>query len=68
MDVIEQEIGYYKSNRKDFIQLYSGKHLVIKGMEVIGVYKSNTEALEETMKLHETGTFIIEHPVDIKTR
>lgn len=67
MDVIAEEIAYYKANRKDFIEQYAGKHLVIKGRTVIGVYSSNSAAVEDTMKLHETGTFIIEHPVNLAT-
>lgn len=65
MDVIADEIAYYKSNRKEFIEQYAGKHLVIKGKAVIGVYSSNSAALEDTMKQHQAGTFIIEHPVDL---
>lgn len=68
MDIIGQEIDFYKNNRLDFINQYGGKHLAIKGMQIIGIYDTKTAAYEETIKMHETGTFIIEHPVDITIR
>ena len=68
MGMITKEIEYYKANRKDFIVLYDGQHLVIKGQQVIGVYKSHSEALNEATKLHETGTFIIERPMGLKVK
>lgn len=66
MDIIGKEIEYYKANRKDLIKQYAGKHLVIKGMQVVGVFNSRTEAYDTAMIEHGEGTFIIEHPLDIK--
>ncbi|MBW7913804.1 MAG: hypothetical protein H3C54_08960 [Taibaiella sp.] len=68
MDNIENEINYYKANRLEFIQQYEGKYLAIKGMEVIGVYGSATEAVEETGKLYSRDSYIIEHPLDLSIR
>jgi len=68
IEMITQEIEYYKANRADFIEKYNGKHLVIKGCGIIGVYETNTAAYDETIKLHQVGTFIIERPVDLKKR
>jgi|GEM_PF-2764201 len=68
IDHIALEIEYYKSNRKEFLQQYNGKYLLIKGQQVIGVFNSNTEAQAEGASLHEVGTFIIEHPVLLKAR
>jgi hypothetical protein len=68
VDVIDQEISYYKKHKEEFIILHADKHIVIKGMQVIGVYQTNSEAFERTIKDHERGTFIIEHPVDIKLK
>ena len=68
MESIQNEISFYKNSRKEFVTLYNGMHLVIKGQQIIGVYKSNSEAFNETIKLHAVGTFIIEHPLDIKAK
>lgn len=68
IDQIGQEISYYKKHKEEFIILHADKHIVIKGMQVIGVYDSNSEAFARTIKDHEKGTFIIEHPVNIKLK
>lgn len=65
MDIIGEEIAYYKANRKDFIKLYEGKYLVIKGLQVVGVYKSRTEAHDTAIAEYGAGTFIIERPMNI---
>lgn len=65
MDNLMSEIVYYKANRAEFIQQYAGKHIAIKGMKIIGVFNTNTEAKEEMDKLHEKGTYIIERPMDL---
>ncbi len=65
MDLIGEEIRYYKDNREAFIELYDRMHLVIKGMQIIGVYKTKTEAFDETIRNHAPGTFIIERPMNL---
>ncbi len=67
MDIIGEEIAYYKANRLDFINQYEGKHLVIKEQQVVGIYNTRSEALDASTML-ETGTYIIEHPVDISLK
>jgi hypothetical protein len=64
MDIIQNEIDYYKKNRLEFIEQYGGKHLVIKDMAIAGIYDTRSQANEAGVLL-QTGTFIIEHPVDI---
>lgn len=68
MDTIQDEINFYKSHRLEFIAEYPGKHLVIKGMQIAGIYDTRSQAFDEATRLYETGTFIIEHPVDISAR
>lgn len=65
MDSIENEISFYKTHRLEFVKQYSGKYLAIKGMSIIGIYSSYTEAHEQTGKLHARDTYIIEHPLDL---
>lgn len=66
MDAIQQDIDYYKANRQQFLKQYDGKFLVIKGKQIIGVYTNRTQAYDNTVVLHEEGTFIIEHPIVLK--
>ena len=68
MDIIGQDIDFYKLNRLDFILQYPGQYLVIKGMQVIGVYKTYSSAYEDTLRNHEKNTFIIEHPLAAKPK
>ncbi|OIN95883.1 MAG: hypothetical protein AUJ48_02480 [Deltaproteobacteria bacterium CG1_02_45_11] len=58
---LEKEFNYYLDNQSDLLKKYEGKFLVIKGTEVIGTYDTELKALEETVKEHELGTFLIQH-------
>ena len=55
-----REFRFYKQHQQDFARRYNGKVLVIKGHEVIGVYDNELQALRETSKTHEPGTFLIQ--------
>jgi hypothetical protein len=41
-------------------QSQEGKVLVIKGQKVLGVYDSELQAVEETVKTHPLGTFLVQ--------
>ncbi|MEA3397937.1 MAG: hypothetical protein U9R05_10790 [Chloroflexota bacterium] len=58
---LEKEFNYYLDNQSDLLKKYEGKFLVIKGAEVIGTYDTELESLEETVKEHKLGTFLIQH-------
>ncbi len=58
--MLEKEFKYYLANQDELLKKYSGKIIVIKGEKVIGVYNSELEALSETRKEHELGTFLIQ--------
>ena len=58
---LEKEFKYYLDNQSDLLKKYDGKFLVIKDTEVIGTYDTELKALEETVKKHELGTFLIQH-------
>jgi len=57
---LEKEFEYYLKNQDQLVKDYSGKVLVIKRCTVIGVYDSDQEAIEETTKQHELGTFLVQ--------
>lgn len=57
---LEKEFKYYLDRQDEFIEKYSGKALVIKNQKVIGIYDSELEAIEETTKKHELGTFLVQ--------
>lgn len=57
---LESEFEFYLEHQKEFVEKYQGKVIVIKGHEVIGVYDSDIEAVAETSKEHEIGTFLVQ--------
>ncbi|MBU2535233.1 MAG: hypothetical protein ABIK32_02355 [Chloroflexota bacterium] len=60
MGELEREFNYYLEHQKELIKKYSGKFIVIKDEAVIGEYESELEAVEETSKQHELGTFLVQ--------
>lgn len=57
---LEKEFKYYIKNQKELIKKYDGKYIVIKNEKVIGSYESEIEAIEETSKIEELGTFLVQ--------
>jgi hypothetical protein len=60
MAELEKEFEYYLQNQEELLQKYEGKFVVIKDDAVIGVYETELEAVEETSKKHELGTFLVQ--------
>ena len=58
--ILEKEFDYYLAHKAELLKRYAGKFLVIKDRGVIGVYHSDIEALQETSKTHNLGTFLIQ--------
>ena len=57
---LEAEFRYYVEHQADLAQQYAGKFLVIKNQSVIGVYDDDVEAVQETTRTHEMGTFLVQ--------
>jgi len=60
MSDLVREFEYYLENQAEFINQHNGKVLVIKDQKVIGVFDSVIEAVTETSKDHELGTFLVQ--------
>jgi len=60
MAKLEKEFEYYLSHQDEFVKIYNGKYIVIKDDKVLGVYNSEFEAITETIKQHELGTFLVQ--------
>jgi hypothetical protein len=58
--MFQQEFNYFKDNQKRLVEKYRGKILVLIGAEIVGVYNSNIEALNEATKRYKLGTFMIQ--------
>lgn len=57
---LEKEFEYYLAHQAELVEKFDGKFIVIKGNEVLGAYDSEIEAIKETMKEHELGTFLVQ--------
>ena len=54
------EFNYYLEHQDDLVKQYDGKVIAIKGGKVLGAYDSDIEAVTETQKNHELGTFLVQ--------
>lgn len=59
-NMLDKEFQFYLKNQDLLVNKYEGRFIVIKGEKVIGNYSSEIEALSETKKTHEVGTFLIQ--------
>jgi len=57
---LKEEFEYYLGNQEELVSQYNGKFIVIKGQKVIGVFDSQLDAIQETSKQHELGTFLVQ--------
>ena len=57
---LKEDFEYYLKNQDELVKKYNGKFIVIKNKSVIGIYDSEKEALEKTIKKEEMGTFIVQ--------
>lgn len=58
---LEKEFDYYLDHQDELVEKYKGQYIVIKDGVVLGAYLSDIEAVEETSKGHEMGTFLVQY-------
>ncbi len=58
--LLEKEFQFYLDHQAELVKQHDGRVLVIKECHVIGDYSDEGTALEETLKKHEKGTFLIQ--------
>ena len=57
---LEKEFHWFLDSLPLLAQKYDGLFVVVKNMKVIGAYDAFTEAIHNTLKTEEIGTFIIQ--------
>jgi len=63
--MFEVENQYYQDNRETLRERYLGKRVVIVKDKILGAYDTDADAIAETTKTMELGTFCIKYiPVD----
>lgn len=57
---LTEDFKFYLNNQEDFVKKYNGKVLAIKDGKILGSYDTELQALTETSKHYEKGTFLIQ--------
>ena len=60
MGRLDREFQFYLDNQSAMVEKYDGKVIAVKGGRVLGAYDSYLDALTETAKSHEEGTFLLQ--------
>lgn len=61
MDNLDKEYQFFKEKKDELLAEYENKFVVIRGQKVIASYDDKMEAIEETKKSYELGTFLVQH-------
>lgn len=59
-ELLREEFEYYRTHQDELVSRYRGQYVVIKGHQVLGHYDTEMEAIRETKKSHELGTFLVQ--------
>ena len=57
---LHREFRYFVEHQDELVRKYKGRVIAIKGEAVIGVFDTEIDAIRETEKEHELGTFIVQ--------
>ena len=60
MDSLRKEFQFYLNNQEELVEKYRGKYIVIKDGKVLGSYDTEKDAILNTEKEHELGTFLVQ--------
>ena len=63
MAQLDREFEFYRANKESLLSKYENKFIVIVGHEIIGVFDNEMEAINHTRKIHQLGTFFVQHVV-----
>jgi hypothetical protein len=58
--MLKKEFEYYLKHQDELVAKYNGKVIVIKDCKILGSYATELEAIRETTKTHELGTFLVQ--------
>ena len=59
MAELDLEFEFYNENKDKLLSKYEGRVVVVKGDKILGAYDSEKEAIDETIKKHPLGTFLV---------
>ncbi len=58
--MLDTEFQYYITHQEELVKKYKGKHIVIIGTNVVGIYDSLNAAYFSCEKQYKPGTFFIQ--------
>jgi len=58
--MLDKEFSYYRRSQNELLKKYNNRFLVIIGEDVVGDYDTYEQALFQSSKKHELGTFLIQ--------
>ena len=59
-DLLKEDFDYYIKNHQEIIKKYLNKYIVIMNKQIVDSYDTFEEAVAESSKKYELGTFIIQ--------
>ncbi|MCB8942578.1 MAG: hypothetical protein H6658_02260 [Ardenticatenaceae bacterium] len=60
-DNLKEQFHYYIENQDEFVRKYDGKVIVLKDFKVVGIYRSEVEAVRQSeAQGHKLGTFLVQ--------
>jgi len=62
--MLDKGYEYYKEHKKELLEKYKDKFIVIVNQKVISNYSSREEALSKTVQIYELGKFLIQKVTD----
>jgi hypothetical protein len=57
--MLEKELAFYEKNLENWLSIYPGKFVLVKGEELVGVYDTNEQALITGASLFGLASYLI---------
>lgn len=57
---LKRQFQFYLDHQAELVRKYDGKVIVLKDDVVLGAYSDEAEAVRETQREHELGTFLVQ--------
>ena len=64
----EQDFDYFLQNMESLYQAHGHKFVAVKNQTILGAYGTFDDALEDTLKTEELGTFLIQECLENKEK
>jgi predicted GTPase len=58
--MLDKEFQYYLDNQNNLVKKYDGRYIVIVDNQVVGDYEDYSQALSNSLKNYEMGTFLVQ--------